>query len=393
MRKTFTYATAIMLFVATSARAQAVSLEQQLRAELEKLKAHVQRVEALLERLEKEGPQARVLPSEETLPAEVSPPAGAQPAERPRPAPALNTPPRLPPSEPRAYKKDLPRFDFLIQVRGAHFSDPNRNDTFFFRKAELGVKGYIAPNIDFSFELDLVRPEDPFRRTYIRLTQLSWLHMKLGLEKAPIGLEELTPTAQIPFVDRSEVTDRFAAAEEMGVHLESRWTRWLFQLAATNGGRRLLRDNNKQKDVTARAVWAPKHWLSFGVSTLQGRAGAARLDRERYNAEFKLGSNLTGFQSEFFRAQDAAVWSTAYYLGGHWAFPTRKSWLTHFQPVLRYEQIDRSDRKALDELRLLTFGFSLLFSEHRAKFQVNYLKDLHTGSRRDELRAQYQVEF
>jgi hypothetical protein len=35
----------------------------------------------------------------------------------------------------------------------------------------------------------------------------------VGLEKAPIGIEELTANGQIPFVDRSEVTDRFAAAE------------------------------------------------------------------------------------------------------------------------------------------------------------------------------------
>ena len=63
------------------------------------------------------------------------------------------------------------------------------------------------------------------------------------------------------------------------------------------------------------------------------------------------------------------------------------------EPVVRYEQIGRSDRDQNLELRLLTFGFSLLFQEHRSKFQVNYLKDLHTGALKDVLRAQYQVEF
>ena len=115
-------------------------------------------------------------------------------------------------------------------------------DTFILRKAELGVKGHIAPHVDFSLELDPVRSNDPFCRTYIRLSHWDRLHVKLGLEKAPIGLEELTPTAQLPFVDRSQVSDRFAAAEELGVHFESRWERGLFQFALTNGGRRLLRD-------------------------------------------------------------------------------------------------------------------------------------------------------
>lgn len=167
----------------------------------------------------------------------------------------------------------------------------------------------------------------------------------------------------------------------------------MFQFAVTNGGRRLLRDDNKQKDVTARAVWAPRHWLSLGAAALQGQAGEKKRERDRYNAEFKLGTNLTGFQSEFYRAKDANLWSSAYYVAGYWALPMHKKWLTHFQPVIRCEQVDRSDNNRLEELRLLTFGFSLLLDKHRSKFQVNYLKDLDTSARKDELRAQYQVEF
>ena len=126
---------------------------------------------------------------------------------------------------------------------------------------------------------------------------------------------------------------------------------------------------------------------------MEGGGGGGEVERRRYNAEFKLGSNLSGFQSEFYRAQDAPIWSSAYYLAAFHAFPTRKPWLTHLQPVLRYEQIDRSNRVKQDELRLLTVGVSLLFNEHRSKLQVNYLKDLLTGSLKDELRAQYQIEF
>lgn len=67
--------------------------------------------------------------------------------------------------------------------------------------------------------------------------------------------------------------------------------------------------------------------------------------------------------------------------------------MTHLQPVVRYEHIDRDDHNELEELRLLTVGLSLMLSEHRSKLQLNFLKDLHTGTRRDEVRAQYQVEF
>lgn len=381
---------AATLSLSQPAMIQGMALEDELRAELARMREQIKRVEALLVRLEKKhAGEARAI-----VQAEEAPPPKPSSVLKLRQAPALNTPSMLPPSRPESYAKTPPRFDVLLQMRGDHFRDPEKIDTFFFRKAELGIKGHISRNVDFSVELDPVRPDDPFRRTYIRLTHLNRLHVKLGLEKAPIGLEELTSNAQIPFVNRSEVNDRFARAEDLGVHLESHWDRWLFQFSVTNGGRRLLRDDNKQKDITGRVVWAPRPWLSLGMATLQGKAGPERLERDRYNAELKLGSNLTGFQSEFYRARDANVWSSAFYSGAYWAIPTQKSWLTHFQPVIRYEHIDQTDPDRLRELRLLTFGFSLLFNEHRSKCQVNYLKDLQPGdARKDEMRAQYQVEF
>ena len=304
----------------------------------------------------------------------------------------MNTPPKLPRSVPESYAKDPPRFDILIQTRADFPADNSRNDTFYLRKAEIGVKGNIAPHVDFSLEFETTRPDSPIRRTYLRLSHLPWLHLKLGMEKSPIGLNELSSTAQLPFVDRSEVSDRFSAAEEMGIHLESHWSQWLLQLSVTNGGRRLLQDNNTTKDVTGRIVWAPLQWLSFGTAFLQGKAGSEGSEHDRYNLELKLGSNLSGVQSEFFRARDGEILNSAFYLAGHWAFPVGNNLITHFQPVIRYEHIGRSDRDRLNELRLLTVGFSLLLDEHRSKFQVNYLKDFRTGSLKNELRAQYQVE-
>lgn len=103
------------------------------------------------------------------------------------------------------------------------------------------MKGHIAPNVDFSLEADFARPHDILRRTDIRLTHVPWLHLKLGMEKTPIGLDELNSTAEIPFVDRSEVSDRFSMAEDIGVHLVSRWPRWLLQFSVSNGAPRAVR--------------------------------------------------------------------------------------------------------------------------------------------------------
>jgi len=390
-----TFSLGVYLLLGFAAAAQQPPAEQELRAELARMKEQIARMELLLERMasERAGEAAQPTPASAPVAAPATVPerqAASQPA--PRRAPALNTPSQLPLQE-EGYRKAPPRIDVMLQARGDFFADTSRNDTFFLRKAEVGFKGHIMKNVDYVLEIDAVRPGDTLRRTYIRLSHLKRLHVKLGLEKAPLGLEELTSSAQIPFVDRSEVNDRFAPAEEFGVHFESHWDRALVQFSVSNGSRRIARDENRQKDFTGRVVWAPRHWFSIGGAAQSGTFGPTSIVRDRYNAELKLGSNLSGFQSEFYRAQDGNIWSSAFYVASFWAFPMEKEWLTHIQPVFRYEHVGRSDRDALRELRLATFGVSFLFAEHRSKFQVNYLKDLHTGARRDELRAQYQVEF
>lgn len=386
----------VILMVAAPVLGQELTPEDELRAEISRLKEHLARAEALLERLEAANPPARSGPRPDLMPPPVSGAAQDAPPP-PRRPPAFNTPPKLPPSSAADFRKELPRVDLLVQTRFDHLADTNRNSTFFLRKAEVGVKGHIAKHIDFALELDPVRApvNDPYRRTYIRLSHLNRLHVKAGLEKAPIGLDELTSNGQIPFVERSEVNDRFASAEEMGLFLESTWDRWMFQASLTNGGRRLLRDDNRHKDVTARAVWAAHEKLSVGVSTLQGRVGPDAQDRIRYNAEAKYGANnLQGAQTEFYRAKDGEIWSNAFYVAGFWAKRVRSDWLTHVQPVARYEYIDRNDDNPLDGLRLVTLGISLLFQEQRAKLQINWLTDVRrTNPRTDELRAQYTVEF
>lgn len=395
MRKLVTAVLALAFALPVAAQQQ--SLEGELRAEIARLKESVARAEALLARVEKAPPAAAPLAASAPAPspavAEAKPTAPAPPPK----APALNTPPKLPPTGPESFRKTPPRIDVLLQSRYDYYDDPTRNSTFFLRKAEIGLKGNIAKNVDFSVEVDLVRTQanDPYRRTYIRLSHFKHLHFKVGLEKAPIGLDELTSNGQITFVERTEVSDRFSAAEELGLFAESNWDRLMLQASFTNGGRRLHRDDNRKKAFSARAVWAATRKFTLGAATMQGETGANLADRIRYNAEAKYGSNnLQGAQGEFYRAKDGTIWSTAFYVQGYWAKPVKKSWLTHVMPVARYEQIDQDNDDPARELRLITVGVGLLLNEHKSKLQFNWLKDVRSNSpRKDELRAQYTVEF
>lgn len=307
-------------------------------------------------------------------------------------APALQVPPPLP-LDSASYGVSGLRIGILLQVRADRPDAADEVSSFFMRKAEVGFKARVNDQTHVSIELDPVNPDDPFRRTYLRLSHLPRLHVKVGMEKAPVGLEELLSSANQPLVDRSQVTDRFAAAEEVGVHLESRWDRWLFQLSVTNGGRRLLRDDNERKDLSARVVWAPNDWMSVGLAGLEGKAGPDERDRTRLNAEIKIGSTDSGFQAEYYHADDADVRSAASYASLFRTSSLDSMGRMQIQPAIRYEHVERSDDDAENEMRLLTLGLGVLLDGNRSKFQVNYLVDLRAGLNTGGLRVQYQVEF
>jgi hypothetical protein len=307
-------------------------------------------------------------------------------------APAIMAPSPLP-TDSASYGATGIVFGVLLQTRLEVPEDASSPSSFFLRKAELGMRARVAPATHLSLEVELTTPESPLRRTYVRLSQIERLHLKLGMEKAPLGLDELLSTARVPFVDRSEVSDRFSAAEEMGAHLESRWDRWTFQLSVTNGGRRLIRDDNDRKDVWGRIVWAPHPDLSIGIAALDGRAGMEEVGRRRYNAELRFGAGDRAVQTEYFRAEDGGVTSNAYYVAGFYDLDPERPGGTRLQPAARYERITRSDDLADEELSLLTVGTSLLFDGHRSKLQINYLWVLEDGGPPGGVRAQYQVAF
>lgn len=389
MKSRLPFALCAALLAAAPLSANSPSLEEELRAEIARLKEQVARAEALLQRVQASAAKPATSPP---APAEAPNALKSAPAR----APALNTPPKLPASKRENFAKTAPRIDVLLQGGYYHYQGAATKDTFLLRKAEVGFKGHVAPAIDYCVEFDLARSgADPYRRTYVRFSHWDKLHVKAGLEKAPIGIDELSSSGQIPFVQRAEVTDRFAAAEELGVFLESTWDHWMFQASLTNGGRRLLRDDNDAKDFTGRVVWAPRSDLSFGFATLHGKSGPAELDRVRYQAEMRYGKNLSqGATAEYYRAKDGAVWSDGFYAAGYWAFPVKSSWLTHIQPVARYEYIDRDDGDRLRELSLGTVGFSLFLNDYKAKLQFNYLRDLRSDRlRKDEVRTLFSVEF
>lgn len=164
-------------------------------------------------------------------------------------------------------------------------------------------------------------------------------------------------------------------------------------LARTTGGRRLLRDANAQKDVSARLRGDPVPWEPVGLSALQGWIGAEALPRDRFDAEVNLGSLASGFRSGFYRARDDNLFSSPFHAASSHLIEVDLIGLTHLQPAVRYELLDRSDGEPAEEMRLLTLEVGFLLDGHGSKLQPGHLADLRQGTDEGGVRVQSQVEL
>lgn len=337
------------------------------------------------------------------------PQAQAQPH---RTAPGRNTSPRIQgyqsisdstdgAGSKRALLDLLPQIEILFQVRTNLFENKEAGNTStYLRKAEIGFSGRINRWMDFKIELDPARPNDPFRRTFIRFTPSEFVDIRYGQEKAPIGMEELMRTSRIPFVDRSAVNDRFAPAEELGmiVYLGSEPVQ--LGVAITDGrGRQTTanqRDDNTFKDVTGRLAYRPREWIELGGARMDGRTGSDEQKRNRTNLSLRLGDpdNLQFVYGEYYRAVDGAVTSDAYHAAAGKGIRIHHPLLEWIVPAVRFEQITQDGpAHLLDELSLLTVGINLWFTNYGAKIQINYVKDIKTDGLKDHWRFQYQIRF
>jgi hypothetical protein len=298
-----------------------------------------------------------------------------------------------------------PENKISIEILSLFRTDIFRNPSYKFsstylRKIEITFNGRVNDWIDLKVELDPVKPNDPFRKVYARFTPYKYLDVRVGQEKAPLGMEELMRSSRIPFADRSEVSDRYAPAEELGVIVYAGTDQYKLGLALTDGHKRqkieTQRDDNNFKDVTASFNYRAADWIELGVARMDGRTGVAENTRQRTNVSFKLGDkdNFNFAYGEYFRAKDGPVISDAFHLNAGMGVKVDSPFLESLVPALRYEQVKQSGPSNLiDEIDQVTVGVNFWLKQYSAKVAVNYIKDLKNSGQRDQWRLLYQISL
>ncbi len=88
-----------------------------------------------------------------------------------------------------------------------------------FRRARLYTSGLIYDNVEFKLQFDFAGGDADLKDAYIGLTDFPIGRIRVGHFKEPFGLEELTSSKYITFIERSLPTVAFSPSRNVGVML------------------------------------------------------------------------------------------------------------------------------------------------------------------------------
>jgi phosphate-selective porin OprO/OprP len=141
-----------------------------------------------------------------------------------------------------------------------------------FRRARLFVAGTMFHDWDWKAQYDFAGNEAEIKDAYIRYTGFDWGKITVGQFKQPFGLEELTSSKYITFMERAMPVDAFATSRRIGLGASHASDHWTF--AASLYGREEGDDTDGDQGygAGARLTWAP--WNEKGRVLHLGAAGA-----------------------------------------------------------------------------------------------------------------------
>ena len=173
-----------------------------------------------------------------------------------------------------------------------------------FRRLRLGTKGQFGKHVAYKVEIDFGGNAVGIRDAYIDLVNLrdcygcGFPNIKIGHYFEPFGLEQLTSSKYITFIERSIVTEAFAPERSTGIMAHDVWRggQMGYQLGVFAGqGARFSTDSNGSGDadlethgwgVTGRYWWAP--WFDCNCLCKRLHVGVAL----SYRSDFQTGAGV-----------------------------------------------------------------------------------------------------
>jgi phosphate-selective porin OprO/OprP len=200
------------------------------------------------------------------------------------------------------------RLHALVQVDGRAFLEDDAQlltDTFVLRRIRPIIEGTIGEWVDFRIVPDFGNGTVVVQDAFVELTPWSWLRLRGGKFKTPLGLERLQNDAYMPFIERGLpsqlVPDRDIGAILLG---DVEGGALSYQFGVFNGapdGANNDADTNDGKDLVARVFAHPLRPLGSKVVDRLGLGMAVTYGNEHGNpTNTSLGPYKSGGQNTFF---------------------------------------------------------------------------------------------
>jgi len=279
------------------------------------------------------------------------------------------------------------KFDGLAQVWGT--SDSKANDTFRIRRTEIKFSGQVHPKLKWAVMFDpaktlsqnasgaIVQSSRPLQDALLTVPLGTRSQLDAGQYKVPTSEEGMRSAAQLDTVERSMISVRgkWGDIRDIGLMLRGGFDQGEYQAGMFNGEGQNTTDANDRKDAAARVVFKPEGTpgLELGVSTYQGKRGAAKVTNRRVGGELRWLRDPCTLKAEFMTGRDNVSTSTLsdrrgwYVLAGYALDPKR-------QLVARYDVWDPDTDATGDREKDLLLGMNWFLEKHNAKFQVNLVR-------------------
>lgn len=303
----------------------------------------------------------------------------------------------------------------LLQGWYQYDESANPEGTFRLRRAEVKLSGEINPETSWwlMFDPSQVREDDVktaagtnlvtsvgrksvLQDFGIRYTcPRSGVKAELGQYKVPFGMEGLTSSAKLDFIERATLTSKFKWADARDIGLTLRRDFKIGDatiqpaVGVYNGEGQNKSDANNSKMLVGRLAVSPLKGLHLGVAHVNNEVGAAEVDSVRTGFEAKYTIGRASVYGEYAFGESDGKDRETYYVTATYSV------LDDVQLAARYDWYDPDTDKDDDEGTEMTAGINYSIAKHNAKVQLNYVFRGEAGASVDNdiVRANVQVSF
>jgi phosphate-selective porin len=289
--------------------------------------------------------------------------------------------------------------------------DGESKGSFRVRRAKFAVSGTVYEVWKFKTQAVWSGGSTTLEDAYIEYAANPMATVWFGQGKAWFGRQELTSSGSQQFVDRSIVSERFAAGRDQGVSLigKNPGKTFEYNVGIYNGNGRNVSSNDDDKFLTVgRLVWTPfgeykleesaldypsSPKLALGIAGMDTTDDGDDITRIGVEAAFKVGgfNTVAEYYTESLDFGDGSgeLDTDGFYVQLGYLFPNKK-----FELAGRYATVSPDVAGDADETET-GVAFSYYMQKHGQKLQADFrqVEDEASGTTDDEFRLQFQIVF